>query len=191
MSDRESIVIEVPAALRDFLADVSAMIRAGDDAATIVSDDLLQCERGYGGLRPDGQFAFVFFPAKETRWEFCLLADEIDEIGSGHRATLRVFLPEASAIDPWSLNNLDLPQGLAKLATLGVTGITAQSTRDHIVALLGAPAAQSGPSSSSGQSKIPPWIKYHLPPCQVHFEFSRAGKLRRISFMPRDWKPGI
>lgn len=191
MSNRESIVIEIPAALRAFLADVSEMIRAEDDAAKIVSDDLLQCKRGYGGLRPDGQFAFVFFPAKETRWEFCLLADEIDEIGSGHRATLRVHLPVAPLLEPWSLSNLDLPQGLAKLATLGVTGINAQSTRDQIVAVLGAPAAQGVPSSPPAQGKAPPWIKYHLPPCQVHFEFSHAGKLRRISFMPRDWKPEI
>ncbi|MCA9068292.1 MAG: hypothetical protein KDA84_05185 [Planctomycetaceae bacterium] len=78
----------------EFFAHIHEMIVTEDDAALTVSDDLLQAERIYGGLRdPDnGVYDFVWFPESEVqeRWEFSLLADEIDEIGSGYRDTLRV-----------------------------------------------------------------------------------------------------
>ena len=60
----------------------------------IVSDDLLQAERIYGGLvdRRKKLYAFTWFPKSPAneRWEFSLLADEIDEIGSGYRKELWV-----------------------------------------------------------------------------------------------------
>src|SRR5690349_11991798 len=65
MAPRPSTLVPVPDALREFMADVSDRIRAEDDSATTVSDDLLQCEQGYGGLSGDGLFDFVFFPSKE------------------------------------------------------------------------------------------------------------------------------
>ncbi len=173
------------------MADVSDRIRAEDDAATMVSDDLLQCEQGYGGLGEDGLFDFVFFPNKQDRWEFRLLADEIDEIGSGHHTEVRVRINDDPPVDPWSLNNLDLPQGLAKLESLGVTGLSEQSTRADVIASLGEPGAKGGDEQLPDGRRIVPWIKYWLPQCQAHFVFFRSGKLRRISFMPRDWQPGM
>jgi hypothetical protein len=85
--------ITVPDELVDFMRDVFSRIDSGDDAAFIPSDDLLQCETGYGGLSSDGKhYSFVFFPERGTRvrWEFKLLADEIDEIGSGFRKEMIV-----------------------------------------------------------------------------------------------------
>jgi hypothetical protein len=75
------------------MRDVFSQIASQDDAALIPSDDLLQCERGYGGLSSDGKhYSFVYFPEPGTqaRWEFKLLADEIDEIGSGWRKAMIV-----------------------------------------------------------------------------------------------------
>jgi hypothetical protein len=173
------------------MADVSDRIRSDDDSATTVSDDLLQCERGYGGLRQDGLFDFEFFPDKLHRWEFRLLADEIDEIGSGHRTELRVRIYNDPRLNPWSVTNLDLPNALAKLESIGVKGLSQESTRAEIVTLLGDPGAQGGEVPLPGRRHPDPWIKYWMPECQVHFAFFRSGKLRRISFMPRDWQPEV
>jgi hypothetical protein len=85
--------ITVPDGLVDFMRDVFSRIESGDDAAFIPSDDLLRCETGYGGLSSDSKhYSFVFFPERGTRvrWEFKLLADEIDEIRSGFRKEIIV-----------------------------------------------------------------------------------------------------
>jgi hypothetical protein len=166
-------------------------IVSNDDSATTISDDLLQCEHGYGGLSEDGLFDFVFFPNKQERWEFRLIAGEIDEIGSGHRTEVRVRINDDPPVDPWSLNNLDLPQGLAKLESIGIKGLSEQSSRADVVGLLGEPGAQGGDDRLPDGRPIEPWVKYWLPECQAHFAFFRSGKLRRISFMPRDWQPGM
>jgi hypothetical protein len=189
MASRLTTLVAVPDALREFMADMSNRIRAGDDSATNVSDDLLQCEHGYGGLSEDGLFNFVFFPNKQDRWEFRLLADEIDEIGSGHRTEVRVRINDDPPVDPWSLNNLDLSQGLAKLESIGVKGLSETSSRADVIALLGEPGAQGGDERLPDGRPIEPWIKYWLPQCQAHFAFFRSGKLRRVSFMPRNWQP--
>jgi hypothetical protein len=78
--------VAVPQDLREFLVDVHRRIADGDEAATIPSDDLLQSERAYGGLVGGaGRYSFVYFPGRGTsvRWEFTLLASEIEEIGAG------------------------------------------------------------------------------------------------------------
>jgi hypothetical protein len=90
MTEQRSILVPVPDALREFMADVADRIRTEDDSATIYSDDLLQCQEGYGGRVAEKEFAFVFFPSRSERWTFRLLADEVDEIGSGHRDDVRV-----------------------------------------------------------------------------------------------------
>jgi hypothetical protein len=87
------VTVRVPQELVEFMRDVFDRIETEDDSALIPSDDLLQCECGYGGLSADRkQYEFVFFPEGGTRvrWEFKLLADEIDEIGSGYRSEIRV-----------------------------------------------------------------------------------------------------
>ena len=47
-------VVPMPDDLATFLREVHALIEADDDAATIESDDLLQCEIAYGGLIETG-----------------------------------------------------------------------------------------------------------------------------------------
>lgn len=191
MASPTSTLVRVADALREFMAYVSDRIRTGDDSATTVSDDLLQGVHGYGGLSDDGLFGFVFFPSQQVRWEFHLVAAEIHELGSGHRSEVRVRIDDVPPMDPWSLNNLDLPQGLAKLESLGIKGLSEKSSRADVVQLLGEPDAEGGGDQFSDGRPIKPWVKYWLPECQAHFAFFRSDKLRRISFMPRDWEPGM
>jgi hypothetical protein len=90
MSANESTYVPVPDELREFMADVYDRIQTRDDSAMQYSDDLLQCEKGYGGRVSKKEFEFVWFASETERWEFRLLADEIDEIGGGYRKELRV-----------------------------------------------------------------------------------------------------
>ncbi|HEY1497945.1 MAG TPA: hypothetical protein VGF88_00070, partial [Acidobacteriaceae bacterium] len=90
MTEQRSILAPVPDELREFMADVADRIRTQDDSATMYSDDLLQCQHGYGGRVTKKEFEFVFFPNASERWTFRLLADEVDEIGSGNREEVRV-----------------------------------------------------------------------------------------------------
>jgi hypothetical protein len=96
------VSVAIPDELAEFMRDVFSQIESQDDAAMIPSDDLLQCEAGYGGLSQDGKhYEFVFFPERgmRVRWEFKLLADEIDEIASGWRKQLVVRRFERTSPD--------------------------------------------------------------------------------------------
>jgi hypothetical protein len=94
MSDFVRKDVELPYAIIEFFAHVHDMIQTKEDSAMTVSDDLLQAERIYGGLSDPRRkiYDFTWFPnvSPKERWEVSLLADEIDEIGSGYRKTLRV-----------------------------------------------------------------------------------------------------
>lgn len=92
-------LVPVPSDLREFLLEVHHRIEERDETATIPSDDLLQCERAYGGLDDDShRYSFVYFPGRgnHVRWEFKLLPSEIHEIGSGgsEKLTVRRFEKE-------------------------------------------------------------------------------------------------
>ena len=86
--------VELPRDIIEFFAYVHEMIQMEDDCAMIESDDLLQAENIFGGLRDPRHkvYEFVWLPDSDPqeRWEVSLLADEIDEIGSGYRPKLRV-----------------------------------------------------------------------------------------------------
>ncbi len=96
MSAKTSIYVPVPDELREFMSDVYDRTQTRDDSAMHYSDDLLQCEKGYGGRVTKKEFEFVWFPSKTECWEFRLLADEIDEIGGGYRTELRVRRTETT-----------------------------------------------------------------------------------------------
>ncbi len=86
--------VDLPDDIIEFFAMVNEMIQTKEDSAVMESDDLLQAERIYGGLtdRRRKVYDFTWFPesAPDERWEMQLLADEIDEIGSGYRKKQRV-----------------------------------------------------------------------------------------------------
>ncbi len=86
--------VELPHDIIEFFDWVNDAIQTEEDNAMTESDDLLQAKGIYGGLvdRRRKIYHFTWFPEAEPseRWEMQLLADEIDEIGSGYRKTLRV-----------------------------------------------------------------------------------------------------
>jgi hypothetical protein len=81
--------VRLPEEIIEFFAGVHEMIAVEEDAAMTESDDLLQDEGIFGGLRDSRKklYEFTWVPKEEPgeRWELRLLADEIDEIGSGYR----------------------------------------------------------------------------------------------------------
>jgi hypothetical protein len=94
MTDFVRKVVKLPYDIIQFFASVHFAILNEDEVATVVSDDLLQEESIYGGLIDPRKklYAFTWLPdsAPNERWEFQLLADEIDEIGSGYRKELQI-----------------------------------------------------------------------------------------------------
>ena len=88
--------IELPAYLVQFFTEVHQLILAGDEAATVSSDDLIQANRAYGGLIKHGgtDYQFVYFPDKRSvrnKWEFSLSSKVIREIAGGKRTALTLW----------------------------------------------------------------------------------------------------
>lgn len=91
---KERVVIELPSSFVDFMRDVNQQIADGDKAATIIeSDDLLQCDRVYGGLYDvAGQrFGFRYFHTDEATWDFDLDAQQIAQIANGSLTSVTLW----------------------------------------------------------------------------------------------------
>ncbi len=166
------------------MAEVAELVRAKAPPATIPSDDLLQGDCGCGGLREDGQFEFVYFPADGGSWMITLSAEAIEDVADGRCGEVTFRIVER---DPWLLTELSVPEALAKLESIGISGLSPESTRSDIVAKLGPPGKEGGPPTRFDGKVIDPWIKYALPECQVHFTFTKEGELTYIQFLPADF----
>ena len=87
----------IPPALVPFFTEVDAMIKAGDDAVLIPTDDGIQTVGIYGGLIEEGgdRFSFSYsysLPDEvEVEWTFELSAAEIADIAAGKKTTLRLW----------------------------------------------------------------------------------------------------
>lgn len=92
---KELRAVAIPAELSAFLVEVSRLIEAHNELASTESDDLLQCERAYGGLLQEGgdRYGFTYFsqPGIRHKWIFELSASEIAEVASGRRETLNLW----------------------------------------------------------------------------------------------------
>jgi hypothetical protein len=98
--EKRRVEVEIPADFRQFMKQVAHLIAIGDEAATVESDDLLQCERAYGGLCDGAQksYSFRFFPGaqegvssaaeKEPKfgpyWDFLFTESDINGIAHGN-----------------------------------------------------------------------------------------------------------
>ena len=58
-----------------------------------------------------------------------------------------------------------------------------------MIALLGEPTQVGGGQKSPASGYTHPWIKYHRPDCQLHFEFQKKV-IQRVTVLPPDWEPG-
>ena len=92
-------------------------------------------------------------------------------------------------LDP-TYDHLPIAEALPRLEAMGITGLTAASTRDDVVATLGPPRESGCGVKDANLGYIKPWIKYHRPGFQVRFECGRRGSVEAVTFLPDDWRPG-
>lgn len=69
-------------------------------------------------------------------------------------------------------------------------GLSASDREPDIVGRFGKPHEGKKARKSTGPLPLHRWIKYRRPKAQVHFEFLPDGRLRQLTLMPADWKPG-
>jgi len=85
-------IVTIPDNLLEFFYDVHELIEAEDKSALMESDDLIQCEKAYGGLLEEGgiRYGFTYFPEKGTRqkWELELDVVDIANISEGSKSDL-------------------------------------------------------------------------------------------------------
>jgi hypothetical protein len=87
------VAVGIPDVFMAFMRHVAALIDSGDEATTIESDDLLQCDCIYGGLS-DGEtkrFTFRYFHAQDAIWDVDLDAFEIAGIANGSFRQLNLW----------------------------------------------------------------------------------------------------
>jgi len=88
-------IVRIPLDLQEFLSQVNNMILAKDESTTIQSDDLLQCERAYGGLDEEGgrMYSFTYFPEKGIRhkWHFSLDITDVERVADGATTELSMW----------------------------------------------------------------------------------------------------
>lgn len=92
---------EIPRELREFLIQVRELILEGSEEATVESDDLIQCERAYGGLIEEGgsEYGFTYFPGGgvEHSWEMTLSVSQIHRITAGSIQSLDFWKCESES----------------------------------------------------------------------------------------------
>jgi hypothetical protein len=87
----------IPGGFAHFMRDVVALIDEGDEVAWMESDDLLQCERAYGGLydEANGRYGFAYFvdddEDSDICWDFDLDRQQIRDIASGKVTQIQLW----------------------------------------------------------------------------------------------------
>jgi hypothetical protein len=109
------VIEAVPEAFAQFMRDVVVLIDAGDAAAWMESDDLLQCERIYGGLYDAelGRYGFTYFANEERGedeefdvcWELDFDRQEIRDIASGKVTRTQMWRCESDCGRRFSAND--------------------------------------------------------------------------------------
>lgn len=203
--------IPIPDDLAAFLREVHRLIETGDDSATIASDDLLQSETAYGGLVSPGghtyRFTYWFRKGDRHKWLFELDIVDIANIVEGTGTALLLWGCQAENchcrftdpngtcfycdyIDDDRYGSFSLQDAIPRLAAIGIEAMTAQSSRDNVISLLG-PPEETGGGLKGPVGFVSPWIRYQRDDCQLCFEFSRnGGRIRSVSFLPPDRQPG-
>jgi hypothetical protein len=196
--------VEVPPTLAADMHEVCTYVDgvAGDPDVSIDFDDAIQIGDLCGGrTKKAEQFEFSYYPGTGETWLLELGRQQMDDIASGKLAhlTIEVLTSTPAPGDvtvleqerhPWNLPDLPLEEACEKLHALEICDIEPTATRDEVVQCLGEPTHTGGATHDSLLGYTHPWVKYHLPQCQLRFEFEDAGELRSIMFLPPDWEPG-
>lgn len=204
----------IPDALRESLRDAWYFIRESETDPTIQVDydDAIQITNLCGGRTGEGKrpFEFTYYHQDEngttSNWYLALHSLEIEDIADGVLTSIKLYVCETPVcghkssdpndtcecdyIDDPHFGNIPFPAASATLAQLGIDGITADSNKVEVIRVLGKPSESGGGVKHSSLGYISPWIKYHRPDCQLHFEFGKTGKVHQITVMEPDWEPG-
>jgi hypothetical protein len=206
--------VPVPAELRDSLRAAWDLIQQArrDPDIVLDYDDAIQVGAVCGGRtgKPPRPYVFTYYPdgdAERGRWFLSLHRTEVEDIADGRLTEIAMYCcgsPECRCKfrdvgenchycdyvpDPeyW---HLPMPAALPRLASLGVAGLTAEATRNHVVAALGEPQQSGGGVADRALGYIKPWIKYHREGHQLRFEFDAHNTVEAVTFMPAHWRPG-
>jgi hypothetical protein len=206
--------VPVPAELRDSLRAVWELIEQARHDPDIVLDfdDAIQVGAVCGGRigKPPRPYVLTYHPegdAERGRWFLSLHWTEIEDIADGCLTEMAMYCctsPECRCKfreagencsycdyppDP-EYGHLMMQAALPRLAEMGISGLSATATRDHVVAALGEPQESGGGVVHGDIGYIKPWIKYRRRDHQLRFEFDAQGTVEAVTFMPADWRPG-
>ncbi len=206
--------VPVPHDLREALREAFFLINESerDPDVRVDYDDAIQLGCLIGGRVGCGKrpFEFTYYPNGDhtgrTRWHLAMHPLEIEDVADGHMTEITLHCcrtPDCGhkSSDPESLcdcdyvndpyyGNVQLSDTVEALNRLGISGISESSTRDDVLGLLGEPHESGGGEKNPQLGYIWPWIKYNKTECQLRFEFRKSGKLRMVSILDPDWKPG-
>ncbi len=212
--EKERLKIAIPDELRDAIREAYFLIGESirDPDVRLDYGDAIQCGCLIGGRvgskkRP---FEFTYYPATDrsskSRCHLSLHPLEIEDIVDGCMTELILYCcrsPECGhrstdpdrrcsceyVEDPYS-GNIKLTDADEALRRIGLPEITQDASRDEIVQQLGEPQETGGGEKHATFGYIWPWIKYHRVDYQLRFQFQKSGRLRGISILDPNWKPG-
>ena len=204
--------IPIPVDLKDAMGDVLRLIKEArrDPDVVLDFDDAIQVGSLCGGRYQKEPSRYKLRYRPENRhdgawWELDLDSHDIEDIASGWLSEITLHCCTSPGCgrkfskadghcdcdyvkDP-DFGTFHFPEAQEKLHRRGIVGISESSTRDEVCAALG-PADEVGGGEMSEFGYIWPWIKYRRGDCQLRLEFGKRERLRNISIMDRDWKPG-
>lgn len=207
--EKERRKVAIPAELHDALQEAWYIVNESkrDPGVRVDYDDAIQvppCLVGgkVGTKKRPFEFTYYVDGDRKTRWHLAFHPLELEDIADGHMTELRLYCcrtPDCGhkSNDPEFLCDCDyendpftghiaLADTAEALRRRGITGISDISTKADVIAVLGQPDA-----SRDAERNTPAWIKYHRADCQLHFQFERSGKLKMLTVMEADWKPGF
>jgi hypothetical protein len=205
--------VPIPEDLRDDMREVWELVQQAkhDRDVSIDFDDAIQVGGLCGGRTGEKKrpFEFTYSPRgdeKRGRWYLTLHPLEIEDIADGRMTDILMYCctsPDCRCKfraqdelcsfcdyqpDP-VYARLPLAEALPRLEASGIRGLSIGATRSDVIALLGEPQ-EAGGGLISHSVHIEPWILYHRPTGLVRFGFDPDGRVREVTFMPSDWKPG-
>lgn len=201
----------VPDELRESLREALDLIHESfrDPDVRVDYGDAIQSPRLCGGRVGTEKRPYEFTydcSADRSRWRLAFHPLEIEDIvdghttqitlhcctsaGCGHKSNDPEFLCDCDYVEDPLFNRFEFPAAIEVLHRLGIDGLTAASTREDVIALLGEPTRTGGGQKHTAIGYIHPWIKYQRPDCQLRFEFHKSTGIRLVTVLPPDWEPG-
>jgi len=206
--------VSIPDELRESLREAFELIEQAKRSSDVALDfdDAIQAGSVCGGRfgKKRRPYVLTFSPQGGTerdRWFLTLDHTEIEDIADGHMAEISTyccsptdcrckfreadehcFYCDYTEDETYAL--MPIAEALERLAGLGINGLTANSTIQDVLAVLGMPDESSKGMKDSALGYVRPWIKYQLSECQVRFGFRKDQEVEDVTFLPKKWKPG-